>query len=130
MEEEGKRQSAQAIQQSPSGAEGTSAMVPGAQMNSAEKYKKSTNMAYYMFLCRAAIENNDMWDVDELFVLYTASRCERYFLVILHLKKPKNKTKKMPAVIITFDFLNKNAQFMSIKEQKEDHNHLKELRWP
>lgn len=48
MEEEGKRQSAQSIQQSPSGAGGTSAMVPGARMNSAEKYNQSTDTANYV----------------------------------------------------------------------------------
>lgn len=49
-------------------------MVPRARMNSAENYNKAKT-GLIIFRRSAAIENNDIWDVEEVFVLYT-SRCE------------------------------------------------------
>lgn len=71
-------------------------------MNSAEKYNKAKT-GLIMFQCSAAIENNDIWDVEGVFVLYTTSRCELAPLqipIIPHVKKKKKKT----AVIITPSF--------------------------
>lgn len=58
-------------------------------MNSAEKYNKAKT-GLIMFQRSAAIENNDIWDVEGVFVLYTTSRCELaplQFPIILHVKK-------------------------------------------
>lgn len=38
--------------------------------------QQSKNTAYYVSQCSAAIENSDIWDAGEVFILYTTSRCE------------------------------------------------------
>lgn len=47
---------------------------PTLQRNPTKAEKKQKKKPWLVFLCRTPIENNDIWDVDELFVLYTASK--------------------------------------------------------